>query len=114
MLVKPNILVVCGKNKRRSRSAEHIFKNDSRFNIISAGLSSKSERKISEKDIAWADLIFVMERDQQKTLREEFLHLEIPPIEVLGIPDEYEYLNAELILLLHDGINDTLHKNYKI
>ena len=49
--IRPNILVVCGRNKRRSRTAEHIFKNDSRFNIRSVGLSPKSDRKISEKDI---------------------------------------------------------------
>ncbi len=39
MTERPNILVVCGRNKKRSRTAEHIFKNDNRFNIRSAGLS---------------------------------------------------------------------------
>ena len=57
---RPNILVLCGRNKKRSRTAEHIFKNDNRFNIRSAGLSPKSDRKISENDLIWAALIFVM------------------------------------------------------
>jgi protein-tyrosine-phosphatase len=43
---KPNILVVCGRNKRRSRTAEYVFKNDQRFNIRSVGLSPKSEQQI--------------------------------------------------------------------
>jgi len=61
MIERPNILVVCGRNKKRSRTAEHIFKNDDRFSIRSAGLSPKSDRKISKKDLNWADLVFVME-----------------------------------------------------
>lgn len=44
-MIKPNILVVCGRNKIRSRTAEYLFKNDVRFNIRSVGLSSNSERK---------------------------------------------------------------------
>ncbi len=55
---RPNLLVVCGRNKKRSRTAEHIFKNDNRFNIRSAGLSPKSDRKLSENDLNWADLVF--------------------------------------------------------
>lgn len=54
--VRPNILVVCGRNKKRSRTAEYIFKNDDRFNIRSAGVSPKSDRQITEKDLNWADL----------------------------------------------------------
>jgi predicted protein tyrosine phosphatase len=58
MTGRPNILVVCGRNKKRSRTAEYIFKNDNRFNVRSAGLSTKSDRKISENDLNWADLVF--------------------------------------------------------
>lgn len=64
MKERPNILVICGRNKKRSRTAEHIFKNDYRFSIRSAGLSPKSERKISENDLNWADLVLVMETEQ--------------------------------------------------
>lgn len=28
MSTRPNVLVVCGRNKKRSRTAEHFFKND--------------------------------------------------------------------------------------
>lgn len=105
---KPNILVVCGKNKRRSRTAEYIFKNDKRFNIHSSGLSPKSERKISEKDLHWANLVFVMEDDHKATIRNLYKSINLPIIEVLGIPDEYEYMDEELIELLKSGINETL------
>lgn len=111
---KPNILVVCGRNKRRSRTAEFIFKNDSRFNIRSVGLSAKSKREIKEKDISWADLIFVMDNGQRNRIWAHYRHLAIAPIEVLDIDDNYDYLNEELISLLRERINGTLRHVYKI
>ena len=114
MTERPNILVVCGRNKKRSRTAEYIFKNDDRFNIRSAGLSSKSDRKISENDLNWADLVFVMETGQRAKIWGLYRHLDLPNIEVLNIPDEYEFMNEELIEMLTDRINDTLKIAYKI
>lgn len=111
---RPNVLVVCGKNKRRSRTAESIFKNDNRFNIRSVGLSEKSERKISEKDLNWADLVFVMETKQRARIWDIYKHTDLPKIDVLDIPDEYEFMNQELIELLTDRINDTLRMVYQI
>jgi predicted protein tyrosine phosphatase len=114
MINKPNILVVCGRNKIRSRTAEYIFKNDSRFNIRSVGLRTKSDRRISDKDILWADIILVMEDGYKAWILGPFRHLDLPPIEVLGINDDYEYLDSELINLLTDRINDTLRIKFKI
>lgn len=114
MTERPNILVVCGRNKKRSRTAEHIFKNDDRFNIRSAGLSPKSDRKISENDLNWADLVFVMETGQRAKIWGLYRHLELPTIEVLNIPDDYEFMNEELVEMLSDRINDTLKIVYKI
>lgn len=114
MTNRPNILVVCGRNKKRSRTAEHIFKNDNRFNIRSAGLSPKSDRKISENDLNWADLVFVMETGQRAKIRELYRHLELPKIEILNISDDYEFMNEELVEMLTDRINDTLKINYQI
>lgn len=111
---RPNILVVCGRNKKRSRTAEYIFKNDNRFNIRSVGVSPKSERKISENDLNWADLIFVMEQGQRSRISGLYRDLKIPPIEILNIEDDYEFLDEELIQLLTERINDTLRIIYKL
>lgn len=112
MINRPNILVVCGKNKRRSRTAEFIFKNDNRFNIRSAGLSPKSDRKISEKDLIWANLVFVMEQNHKEKIKEIYLNIELPLIEILHISDDYEFMNPELIEILEDKINDLLMQYY--
>ncbi len=114
MTTRPNILVVCGRNKKRSRTAEHIFKNDDRFSIRSAGISPKSDRKISENDLNWAELVFVMETDQRAKIQELYRHIELPTIEVLNIPDDYEFTNDELIEMLSNKINDTLNIIYNI
>lgn len=111
---RPNILVVCGRNKKRSRTAEAIFKNDQRFNIRSAGLSPKSDRKISEKDLNWADLVLVMETGYRARILGFYRHLELPPIEVLDIPDDYEFMDDELLELLSERINGVLRVVYKI
>jgi len=114
MTERPNILVVCGRNKKRSRTAEFVFKNDNRFNIRSAGLSPKSNRKISENDLNWADLVLVMETSQRAKIWGLYRHLELPSIEILNIADEYEFMNEELVEMLTDRINDTLKIVYKI
>ena len=114
MSEKPNILVVCGRNKKRSRTAEYIFKNDSRFNIRSAGLSPKSNRQLSENDLNWANIIFVMEHGHRARICGVFRHLDLPKIEVLDIEDEYEFMDDELIQMLKDRINNTLRLAYKV
>jgi len=114
MTERPNILVVCGRNKKRSRTAEHIFKNDNRFNIRSAGLSPKSDRKISENDLNWADLVFVMEHEQRSKIRELYRHLDLPKIDVLNISDDYEFMNLELVEMLTERIDGKLMIEYGI
>ncbi|CAG5000344.1 hypothetical protein DYBT9275_02444 [Dyadobacter sp. CECT 9275] len=114
MTERPNILVVCGRNKKRSRTAEYIFKNDNRFNIRSAGLSPKSDRKISENDLHWADLVFVMETRQRAKLSELYRHMELPKVEILNITDDYEFMDEELIEMLTDRMNDALNLHYQL
>jgi len=114
MIERPNILVVCGRNKKRSRTAEHIFKNDNRFNIRSAGLSPNSDKKISENDLKWADLIFVMEKEHRAKLSGLFKHMDLPAIEILNITDDYEFMDEELVDMLRDRINYSLKMKYEL
>ena len=104
MQERPKFLVVCGKNKKRSRTAEFVFKNDYRFNIRSVGVSPKSNRKITEEDIEWADLILVMENDHKQKIKKIYSNLEIPTIKVLNILDVYEFMDEELIEILTEKI----------
>ncbi|PJJ79744.1 low molecular weight protein tyrosine phosphatase family protein [Mucilaginibacter auburnensis] len=110
---RPNILVICGKNKRRSRTAEFIFKNDDRFNIRSAGLSPKSDRRLTENDLIWADLILVMETEHRSRLKQTYAATTNALVEVLHVPDEYEFMDEELIEILQTKIDDLFHRYFK-
>lgn len=107
-------MVVCGRNKKRSRTAEHIFMNDQRFRIRSVGLSVKSSRQLKETDLHWANLILVMEDDHRARILESYRYIELPDIEVLHIEDDYAYLDEELIQLLKERINATLEMHFKV
>lgn len=90
------VLFVCAMNKRRSVTAEHLYRNDARLQVRSAGLRSDAPRRVAERDLAWAEIVFVMEKEHRATLRQQFGNIDLPPIEVLDIPDEYECMDPQL------------------
>ena len=112
--MKPNILFVCGRNKWRSPTAVNIYKNDERFNAKSAGLSSKSNHQLSKKDIEWADIILVMETKYKSRILGIFRDLDLPIIENLDIPDDYEFMNEELIEMIQKVTEFILKNRFHI
>ncbi len=96
-----NILFVCSKNKWRSRTAEIIFKNHALHHIKSAGTDEGARIKLTEKHLIWADLIFVMENKHRQIIKQKFQgNFNNYKIIVLDIPDEYQYMDEELIFSL--------------
>jgi protein-tyrosine phosphatase len=47
-----------------------------------------------------------MENGQKERVIQDYRHLDIPALVVLDIPDDYEYLDEELIGLLTEKINE--------
>jgi predicted protein tyrosine phosphatase len=90
------VLFLCAMNRRRSLTAEHLYRNDPRIEVRSAGLRTDARRRATESDLAWADVVFVMERAHLRRLREDFPDLDLPPVEVLDIPDDFEYMEPAL------------------
>jgi predicted protein tyrosine phosphatase len=109
-MTKPlNILFVCGRNNRRSPTAEQIFLHDRRMNVRSGGIADTSRKRVTEPDMLWADLVLAMERKHVKRLQVAFSHLDkLPPIENLDISDEYTFMNRDLIELLHQAVDEAL------
>ena len=103
-----NILFVCSKNKWRSPTAETIYRHDSRLNVRSAGTNASAKKRISETDLNWADLILVMETKHKKRITREYRYLNLPPIMILDIPDEYQYMDEELISIIKANTKDLL------
>lgn len=107
---KLKLLVVCSKNRMRSPTAENIYRGDTRVDVRSAGISQNAAHYISTKDIEWSDQILCMESDHKEYIQQTFQNIKLPPIQVLDIYDEYEYMNPELIKLLKSDIESILRK----
>ena len=106
---RQRVLFVCGRNLRRSPTAERIFARDPRFEVRARGVHASAARRVSERDVVWADAILVMEREQQRALAARFRDaLRGKRLGVLEIPDDYEAMDAELIELLRESVPELL------
>ena len=83
-------------NQWRSPTAEHIYRNDARLEVRSAGIRREARRRLSETDLAWADVVFVMDREQKRFITENFRHLQLPSVRILDVPDHYCYMDPRL------------------
>lgn len=99
------LLFICNQNQHRSRTAEELFQDE--FETRSAGLYNQDP--LCEKDLEWADIVFVMEDEQRTELGKRFpqQYLEKQIIS-LGIPDIYQYNQPELIDVLDCKVTDFL------
>ena len=106
-----NILFICSRNQWRSPTAEAIYSAHQHLHVRSAGTSSKARRRLSVKDIRWADLIIVMEEKHRQRIRAEFRdEMRYKAIEVLAIEDRYQFMDPELI----DEIRAVVDSNLEI
>lgn len=102
-------LFICSRNQWRSKTAEDIFKGKQGINVRSAGTSSSARIKVSEKLILWADLIFVMEKHHKQWLTQKYPEIIVEKeIIILDIPDDYNYMDPELIDMLEIAIESYL------
>ena len=96
-----NILFICSQNKLRSPTAEAVFAGIPGIEVDSAGLNNDAVVPLSPEQVVWADMIFVMENEHRNKLNRKFKrHLNGQRVIVLGIPDEYDYMDPALVQLL--------------
>lgn len=95
------VLFVCTQNRLRSPTAENIFRDYKGIEVKSAGTDSHARVLLTSKLIEWADIIFAMEKSHEEKIKMKFRKkLDGKKILVLNIPDEYDYMQPELISLL--------------
>jgi len=100
-----NLLFVCSENRLRSPTAEAIFWEHPRVNAISAGTNSDAETTVTGDLIEWADAILVMEKSHKNKISKKFKDLlKGKKLAVLDIPDNYEYMDQELIEILKNKV----------
>jgi predicted protein tyrosine phosphatase len=96
-----HVLFVCSQNKLRSPTAEQIFADWPGIEVASAGLNHDAVEPLTGELVAEADLIFVMEKAQRNRLSQRFkAHLKRARVICLDIPDDYEFMDPDLIALL--------------
>ena len=104
-----NILFICSRNQWRSRTAEDIFQGTGLHQFRSAGTENEARIRVNEKMVAWADLIFVMEKKHRERLRERFGdQLASKNIVILEIEDQYQYMDDELVETLKASVSPYL------
>ncbi|MFJ2545237.1 low molecular weight protein tyrosine phosphatase family protein [Pseudomonas sp. NPDC087612] len=100
-----NLLFVCSRNQWRSPTAEALWRRRPGFDARSAGTSPNARKPIGPADIRWADVIFVMERKHHNRLQAQYARLlEHKPLHTLDIPDDFQYMDPELVALLEDSV----------
>ena len=93
-----NVYFICSRNQWRSPTGEQVWRNHPDLAVRSAGTSPKAKRTMNAKDIQWADVIFVMEEKHKSRLMAQFTRLlNYKDVQVLDIPDEYQYMDNELV-----------------
>lgn len=104
-----NILFICSRNQWRSPTAEQVWRRHSELSVRSAGTSPNARHKVSVEDVRWSDVIFVMEEKHKSRIVAEFTRLlKNKPIYVLDIPDEYRYMDPELIEQIQQSVGEIL------
>ena len=94
-------LFICTQNRLRSPTAEQVFAEWPDVGTYSAGLAADAEVPLSSHQIAWADIIFVMENAQRSKLAARFRQqLDGKRVVCLDIPDQYGFMQPELVSLL--------------
>jgi predicted protein tyrosine phosphatase len=95
------VLFICSRNQLRSPTAEQVFSAWPGIEVASAGLDPVSREPVTPELLAWAEVIFVMEKTHRNKLLKKFrANVRKQKIIVLAITDDYEYMDPDLIRLL--------------
>ena len=103
------VLFICSRNQWRSPTAEALWARDPSLDVRSAGTARSARRRARAADLDWADLVLVMERSHQHRLRQD-LPGPVADVEVvvLDIPDEFPFMDPELVTLLRQAVPSAL------
>ena len=92
------VLFICSQNKLRSPTAEKVFGNHPDLEVMSAGLNPDAVNILTPELVLWSEVIFVMEKAHKNRLQRKFKqYLNKQRIICLGIPDDYEFMDPELV-----------------
>ncbi len=92
------LLFVCAQNKIRSLTAERLFANSQKYQVRSRGVAREARIRLNERDLGWADVVFVMEKEHKNRIVKKFGEaIAGKKIICLFIEDIYVYMQPALI-----------------
>jgi predicted protein tyrosine phosphatase len=104
---RTKILFVCSRNKRRSLTAETIFKTEPAWEVRSAGTEESARIKVTAGHLGWADVIVVMEKRHKERLQQKYPEEMAAKLCVcLFISDDYEFMDSALIEILREKMRE--------
>ncbi|OMQ20887.1 low molecular weight protein tyrosine phosphatase family protein [Serratia oryzae] len=104
-----NVLFICSRNQWRSPTAEQVFRRYPSLVVRSAGTSRNAKKKVSHDLLHWADVICVMEQKHKNRLVAEYGRIiEYKSLHVLDIPDDYLFMDPELVTIFLDTVPERL------
>ncbi len=99
------MLFVCSRNRLRSPTAEQVFAGWPEIEVMSAGVSADADNPVTPELLEWSDVIFVMERAHQTKLSRRFrAHLGHAQVVCLNIPDNFAFMDPELVEILQTRV----------
>ena len=105
------VLFVCHLNRVRSATAERLFCKRSDLDVRSAGVASDAMVRVNARMLDWADMVITMDEGQRQALQQMFPeHPALPHVVCLQIPDEFTFLQPELVTLLQERVTPLISK----
>jgi len=99
------VLFVCEGNLHRSPTAERLYAATPGIRARSVGLSDLARVQVTDELLAWADVVFVMERRLRAVLRRRFAAAVAGKVVVcLGVPDDFRFGQPELMAVLAERL----------
>jgi predicted protein tyrosine phosphatase len=100
------VLFVCSRNRLRSPTAEQVFSTRRDLEVASAGTNHDADTPLTADLVAWADIIFVIEKAHRAKLQKRFkASLKNARLICLDIPDNYEFMDPVLVQLLETRVS---------
>ncbi len=95
----------------RSATAHKIYESDERFEVKSAGTDKAANTVLTSELLEWADTIVVMEKTHRNIIQKNFKDIyKIKRITCLYVPDDYDFMQPELINLLRHSMEIVYNK----